>query len=105
MRHALVAAGFCAAASYAHADCPAPQTITAFGHTYQSGGLLGMLNPKDCDSHEQPTWLATINSAPASNGTQPGLAYCRQIIKGKEPEREAQRHDCIYWYGHSIEAP
>ncbi len=108
MRHTLVTLALCAAASHASAECPSGQTISAWGHTYSSGGLLGALNDsgKDCDGTKQPAWLATINAAPAaSNGTPPGLAYCRQIVLKKETETEAKRHDCIFWYGHSIEAP
>ncbi len=107
MRHVLVALALCAAASYASAECPTRQTISAWGHTYNSGGLLGALSDatRDCDSHDQPSWLAKINDAPASNGIPLGLVYCRQVAHSKDPQNEAQRRDCIFWYGHSIEAP
>ena len=110
MRHVMVLLALCAAASsQGFADCPAEEeTVTAFGHSFQSGGLLGNLTStgKDCgDAHKQPEWLATINTAPAKNGTAPGLAYCRQIASSQEPQHEGQRRDCIYWYGHSIEVP
>jgi hypothetical protein len=108
MRHVLALLALAAAAcSPALAACPATQEIVAFGRTFAGGGLIAMLNSdgKDCDDHKQPGWLATINAAPAKTGTAPGLAYCRQIAATKEQQNEAQRHDCIYWYGHSIEAP
>ena len=109
MRHVLVTLALCAAASsQGFADCPAEEeTITAFGRTFPAGGLLGTLTgpKKDCDDHKQPEWLATINTAPAKNGTAPGLAYCRQIANSQETQHEAKRRDCLYWYGHSIEAP
>jgi hypothetical protein len=108
MRHVLVTLALCAAASSpGFADCPAEEeTITAFGRTFPAGGLFGTLTKKDCvDNHKQPEWLATINTAPAKNGTAPGLAYCRQIASSQETQLEAKRRDCIYWYGHSIEVP
>jgi hypothetical protein len=108
MRHVLALLALAAAAgSPALAACPATGEIVAFGRTFAGGGLIAMLNGdgKDCDDHKQPEWLATINASPAKNGSAPGLAYCRQIAAGKEPQNEARHRDCIYWYGHSIEAP
>jgi hypothetical protein len=61
------------------------------------------MNDRDCDARDQPAWLAKINEAPASKGTQPGLDYCRQIARNKDEQFEAQRRDCVFWYGHSIE--
>ncbi len=113
MRHALVALALCAAASHASAGCPARPTINAFGHSYESGGLIGALSDsmRDCE-HKQPEWLAKIDEAPAASGPSPasngpsrGLLYCKQIALSKEPQYEAQRLDCIFWYGHSIEMP
>ena len=110
MRRILVTLTICAAASYAFAECPTEETMNAFGHTFRKGGLIGMLgdNSRDCDARDQPAWLAKINetapsSAPPSNATAPGLSYCRQIVQSKDPQYEAQRRDCVFWYGHSIE--
>ena len=115
MRRILIALAICAAASSAFAECPTEETINAFGHTFRKGGLIGMLgdNSRDCDAHDQPAWLAKINeaapssaapsSAASANATPQGLSYCRQIVKSKDPQYESQRHDCIFWYGHSIE--
>ncbi len=108
MRHVLALLALAAAAcSPAFATCRATEEIVAFGRTFTGGGLIAMFNGdgKDCDDHKQPEWLATINAAPAKNGSPPGLAYCRQIAASKEQQNEAKRNDCIYWYGHSIEAP
>ncbi len=111
MRHALAALALCAVASHASAECPARPTISAFGHTYEGGGLIANLSDsmKDCE-HKQPEWLAKVDGAPVSSGSSPasngpsrGLQYCRQIALSKEPQYEAQRLDCIFWYGHSIE--
>ncbi len=113
MRHALAVLALCAGASHAFAECPARPTISAFGHTYESGGLIATLGDamKDCE-HKQPEWLAKIDGDPApkgpsqaSNGPSRGLQYCKQIALSKEPQYEAQRLDCIFWYGHSIEMP
>lgn len=105
MRHLLVTLALCATASHASADCPPEHTITAFGHTYEGGGLIKYFNEKkDCDDHKQPEWLAQINSTPAPKGAAaPGQDYCRKIVAGKDPQFENQRRDCVYWYGHSIE--
>lgn len=107
MRHVLIALSFCAVAFSAYAGCQPPQPVTAFGFTFENGGFLNSLEAKEnCDSRDQPAWLAKINDAPASKGvTPPGLLYCRQIAQSKEPQYEAQRRDCIFWYGHSIETP
>ena len=113
MRHALALLTLCAGASHASADCPARPTITAFGHSYESGGLIASINNsfKDCE-HKEPEWLAKIDGEPAPKGpasaskaATPGLQYCKQIALSKEPQYEAQRNDCIFWYGHSIEMP
>ncbi len=108
MRHALIVIALCTGAPYAAAvECPA-ERFTVQGHTY-SRGLIDALNgtPKDCDTHEEPAWLAQMNDVPpsaaASKASPPGLAYCRQLVQTKDPQNEAQRHDCVYWYGHSIE--
>ena len=107
MRRFLVILAICAAASNAFAECPTEETINAFGHTFRRGGLVGMIgdSKRDCDSSDQPAWIAKINeAAPAASTSSPqGLAYCRQIAKNKDPQYEAQRRDCIFWYGHSIE--
>ncbi len=114
MRRILITVAICAVASYAFAECPSEETINAFGHTFRKGGLVGMLtdNPRDCDAHDQPAWLAKINeAAPTSatpgvasaKATAPGLSYCSQIVKSKDPQYDSQRHDCVFWYGHSIE--
>lgn len=116
MRRILVILAMCVATSYAFAECPTEDTITAFGHTYKRGGLIGMLSndSRDCDSHDQPAWLAKINEAAPSNNAVPskaasfnaapkGLTTCREIVRNKDPQSEAQRRDCIFWYGHSIE--
>ncbi len=105
MVRVLMVWAFCIATSHASADCPTPEPITVWGHTY-SRTLMDTLSggTKECDSQEQPSWLAKINDAPAQKGAQPGLLYCRQIVQSKDPQSEAQRHDCIFWYGHSIEA-
>ena len=88
---------------------PAPQTeeIVAFGRTFTGGGLIAMLNGdgKDCDDHKQPEWLATINAAPAKNGSRARPRLLPADRRSKEQQNEAKRRDCIYWYGHSIEAP
>jgi len=107
MKHVFIALALCSVALPASADCPPRETISAPGLTFRSGGLVGMINDamNDCDGHNQASWLAKINETPASNGTPSGLAYCRQIARSKEPQYESQRGDCIYWYGHSIEAP
>lgn len=113
MRHALAGFALWAAASHAYAECPPRPTISAFGHDYESGGLIATINDafKDCE-HKQPEWLAKIDEAPASSGPSTasnvpsrGLQYCRQIALSKEPQYETQRLDCIFWYGHSIEMP
>jgi hypothetical protein len=105
MRRILAFLAICASASQAFAECPATETINAFGYTFAKGGVAGMLNnsTRDCDASDQPAWLAKINEAPPSKGAPAGLAYCRQIALNKDPQNEAQRRDCIYWYGHSIE--
>ncbi len=103
MRHALIILALCAAASHAAADCPTRETITAWGVTYPKGGLVALLDDRNCEARDQPSWLAKINEPPASNGAPQGLAYCRQIAQSKDPQNEAQRRDCIFWYGHSIE--
>ena len=115
MRRILVTLTICAAASSAFAECPTEETINAFGHTFRKGGLIGMLgdNSRDCDTRDQPAWLAKINetapssaaasNAASSNATAPGISYCRQIVQSKDSQNESQRHDCVFWYGHSIE--
>ena len=105
MRRILIIFVICASASQASADCPATETVTAFGNTFTRGGVVGMFrdNARDCDARDAPAWLAKINEAAPANGAQPGLAYCRQLVQGKDPQYESQRRDCIYWYGHSIE--
>jgi hypothetical protein len=106
MRHLLVTLALCAMASHASADCPPEHTITAFGHTYESGGLIKYFqDKKDCDQPKQPEWIAQINSAPAPKGATaaPALEYCRKVVASKDSQFENQRRDCVYWYGHSIE--
>ncbi|MGO9484517.1 MAG: hypothetical protein ACLPX9_08025 [Rhodomicrobium sp.] len=108
MRRALVIFAFCVAVPcHASAACPdRGETINAWGREFTRGGLLGALRDGDGDcDRKQPEWLATINAAPAKNGSPPGLVYCRQIVSSKDPQQEAQRRDCIFWYGHSIEVP
>jgi hypothetical protein len=109
MRSVLIALALCAVATAAFAECPAPaeETISAFGHTFKRGGALGSLNEsnRDCDATDQPAWLVKMNQSPPAKGTVPqGLLYCRQIVHNKDLQYEAQRKDCIFWYGHSIEA-
>jgi len=105
MRRILVTLAICAAASSAFAECPTEETMTAFGHTFRKGGLIGMLgdNSRDCDAHDQPAWLAKINEDAPPKAIPQGLSFCRQIAQSKEPRYESQRRDCIFWYGHSIE--
>jgi hypothetical protein len=118
MKRFLIVMALCVAPSYAFAECPTEDTITAFGHTYKKGGLIGTLSDtsRDCDSHDQPAWLAKINeAAPApsnkavpskaasTNAAPNGLTTCREIVRNKDPQYDAQRCDCIFWYGHSIE--
>ncbi len=103
MRYVLAALALCASASCASAGCPPRQPVAAFGFTFENGGFLNSLDEKDCDARDQPAWLAKINEAPAANGAPPGQVYCRQIVQNKAPEQEAQRRDCVFWYGHSIE--
>jgi hypothetical protein len=107
MRHVLAAFALCVVTSNALADCPVREPISAFGHTYTSGGLVGMIrdSANGCDNNrDQPGWIAKMEDAPGSNGTPLGLLYCRQVVHTAEAEYEAQRRDCIFWYGHSIEA-
>ncbi len=106
MKRIMVTLALCASASQSFADCPATETVSAFGNTFTKGGIVGMFrdNQRDCDARDEPAWLAKINEASPSSGAQhPGLAYCRQVVQGKDPQYESQRRDCIYWYGHSIE--
>jgi hypothetical protein len=116
MKHALIALAICGATSYAFAECPTEDTIIAFGRPFKAGGLIGMMrdDSRDCDAHDQPAWLAKINeTAPSNNAAPPkaassnaapkGLAYCREIVRNKDTQYDAQRRDCIFWYGHSIE--
>ncbi len=116
MKRILITLAMCVAASSAFAECPTEDTIVAFGHTFKSGGLVGMLrdNSRDCGSQDQPAWLAKINETAPSNTAAPpkaassnaaphGLTYCREIVRNKDPQYDAQRRDCIFWYGHSIE--
>lgn len=106
MRYLLVILAICTAASQAAAECPAQETIEVFGQTVDKGGLAGAFRDgkRDCDVHDQPAWLAKMNEgAPAKGPVPRGLTYCRQIAQSKEPQTEAQRRDCVFWYGHSIE--
>ena len=110
MRRILITLAICAAASHAFAECPTEDTVNAFGRTFKRGGLIGMLreDSRDCDARDQPAWLAKINeSAPSgaasANATAPGLSYCRQVVKSKDPQYDSQHRDCVFWYGHSIE--
>ncbi len=110
MKRVSITLAICVAASYAFAECPTEDTIVAFGHTYRAGGLFGMMrdDSRDCDSHDQPSWLAQINEtappkAASSNAAPKGLTYCREIVRNKDPQYDLQRRDCIFWYGHSIE--
>ena len=104
MRYILVAfvLGVSVSHSYADDDCPT-ETFSAWGHTYSRGLIDALSSPKDC-AHQQPAWLAKMNdTATPKAAAQPGLTYCRQIAQTKDGQNEAQRRDCIYWYGHSIE--
>lgn len=114
MRRTLIILSLCMGASCASAECPAKETINAFGHEFTRGGLVGMLsdNSRDCDAHDQPAWIAKINeTAPSSaspkaasaNAVPPAVPYCREIVRNKDTQYDSQRRDCIFWYGHSIE--
>ncbi|MGO9546863.1 MAG: hypothetical protein ACLPPF_18960 [Rhodomicrobium sp.] len=105
MRYVWAVLVICAAATHALAECPTRDTITAWGSTFDRGGLLGALSDKarDCDTKDQPAWIAKINEAAPPTGTAPGLQYCRQVVQNKDPQYEAQHRDCVFWYGHSIE--
>ncbi len=107
MRHLLVILVICTAASQAAADCQAPQeTVNVWGQNLSKGGVAGMFrdDQKNCETSDQPAWIAKMNQDKPTKGVLPaGLVYCRQIAKGKEPQTEAQRRDCVFWYGHSVE--
>ena len=116
MRRTLIILSICMGASCASAECPAEDTINAFGHTFTRGGLVGMLsdNSRDCDARrDQPAWIAKINEtaalsnaspkAASANAVPPAVSYCREIVRSKDTQYDSQRRDCIFWYGHSIE--
>jgi hypothetical protein len=116
MKRILITLAIWVVASYAFAECPTEDTVIAFGRPFRAGGLVGMLrdDSRDCDARDQPAWLAKINETASSNTAAPpkaasnnaapkGLAYCREIVRNKDSQNDAQRRDCIFWYGHSIE--
>ncbi len=106
MRRIVITLAICAAASQAFAECPNEGTINAFGHTFKRGGLYAMLSDdaQDCNASNQPAGVAKANEAAPVSATPLGQPYCRKIMQSKDPQIEAQRRDCTYWYGHSIEA-
>jgi hypothetical protein len=100
MKRLLAILSLTALAMPALAECSTGQALSTFGHNVNSGGLLGALGDTmaACDGKRRPLWLIGM---PSANG----WAYCRQVALSHDMRYAEQYSDCLYWFGHSIEAP